>query len=58
MKINPTTYYTYGNKKKWTQTFPYYNYGNKKKTNPLQPPTILLTTPKKQVVIEFILLSM
>jgi len=28
-QINLTTYYTYGNKKKWTQTFPYCNYGNK-----------------------------
>ncbi len=29
MQINPTTYYTYGSKKKWTQTFLYCNYGNK-----------------------------
>jgi hypothetical protein len=31
MQIKPTTYYTYGSKKKRTQTFPYCNYGNKKK---------------------------
>jgi len=29
MQINPTTFCTYGNKKRWTQTFPYCNYGNK-----------------------------
>jgi hypothetical protein len=31
MQINPTTYYIYGSKKKWTQTFPYCNYGSKDK---------------------------
>jgi len=31
MKINPTTYCTYGSKKKWAQTFLYCNYGSKKK---------------------------
>jgi hypothetical protein len=48
MQINPTTYCTYGNKKKQTQTFPYCNYGSKKKANPPQPPTILMTIPKKR----------
>ncbi len=47
-QINPTTYSTYGNKKKRTQTFLYSNYGSKRKTNPPWPPTILMTTPKNR----------
>jgi hypothetical protein len=31
MKINATTYYTYGSMKKQNQTFHYCNYGSKKK---------------------------
>jgi hypothetical protein len=34
-------------RKKQTQTFHYYNYGNKKKTSPPRPPTMLVTSQKK-----------
>jgi hypothetical protein len=34
MQINLITYRIYGNKKKWTQTFPYCNHSNKKINEP------------------------
>jgi len=44
-------------KNKQTQTFLYCNYDSKKKTNLPQLSTVLMPTPKKQIDIAFLLLS-
>jgi hypothetical protein len=51
-QINPTTYYTYGNKKKQTQTFPYYNYGQQEKNELTSTTYSTYDNTKKRITIK------